>query len=71
MLRSVEAAEGFPSGTFTRLGLLGVHGDVMEIVTATWKPDHAKAKLVGGWATPLKNMSSSVGMISNPILMGK
>ena len=23
--------------------------------------------LVGGWATPLKNMSSSVGMISNPI----
>ena len=27
--------------------------------------------LVGGWATPLKNMSSSIGMISNPILMGK
>ena len=23
--------------------------------------------LVGGWATPLKNMSSSVGMIRNPI----
>ena len=23
--------------------------------------------LVGGWATPLKNMSSSIGMISNPI----
>ena len=28
-------------------------------------------KLVGGSATPLKNMSSSIGMISNPILMGK
>ena len=27
--------------------------------------------LVGGWATPLKNMSSSIGMIRNPILMGK
>ena len=27
--------------------------------------------LVGGWFTPLKNMSSSIGMISNPILMGK
>ena len=25
------------------------------------------SSLVGGWATPLKNMSSSVGMISNPI----
>ena len=23
--------------------------------------------LVGGWAAPLKNMSSSIGMISNPI----
>ena len=23
--------------------------------------------LVGGWATPLKNTSSSIGMISNPI----
>ena len=23
--------------------------------------------LVGGWATPLKNMSSSIGMIRNPI----
>ena len=22
--------------------------------------------LVGGWATPLKNMSSSIGMIRNP-----
>ena len=28
-------------------------------------------RLVGAWATPLKNMSSSIGMISNPILMGK
>ena len=27
--------------------------------------------LVGGWATPLKNMSSSIGMIRNPRLMGK
>ena len=27
--------------------------------------------LVGGWATPLKNMTSSVGMIRHPILMGK
>ena len=27
--------------------------------------------LVAGWATPLKNMSSSIGTISNPILMGK
>ena len=27
--------------------------------------------LVGGWATPLKNMTSSIGMIRNPILMGK
>ena len=27
--------------------------------------------LVGGWATPLKNTSSSIGMIRNPILMGK
>ena len=25
------------------------------------------SQLVGGWATPLKNMSSSIGMISNPI----
>ena len=33
-----------------------------------------KKKLVGGWWlvwTPLKNMTSSIGMISNPILMGK
>ena len=29
------------------------------------------AKLVGGWATPLKKMSSSIGMIRNPISMGK
>ena len=27
--------------------------------------------LVGGWATPLKNMSSSIGMTRNPRLMGK
>ena len=27
--------------------------------------------LVGGWASPVKNMSSSIGMIINPILMGK
>ena len=27
--------------------------------------------LVGGWATPLKNMSSSIGMMTFPILMGK
>ena len=27
--------------------------------------------LVGGSATPLKNMSSSLGMISNPIFLGK
>ena len=27
--------------------------------------------LVGGWATPLKNMSSSIGMMKFPILMGK
>ena len=27
--------------------------------------------LVGGWATPLKKMSSSIGMISNPIFLGK
>ena len=27
--------------------------------------------VVGGWATPLKNMNSSIGMIRNPILMGK
>ena len=26
-----------------------------------------KERLVGGWATPLKNMSSSIGMIGNPI----
>ena len=26
-----------------------------------------KPKLVGGWATPLKNMSSSVGMMKFPI----
>ena len=32
---------------------------------------HHQPGLVGGWATPLKNMSSSIGMISNPILMGK
>ena len=30
----------------------------------------AEFDLVGGWATSLKNMSSSIGMISNPILMG-
>ena len=29
------------------------------------------ANLVGGWATPLKNMSSSIGMMTFPILMGK
>ena len=27
----------------------------------------SQTTLVGGWATPLKNMSSSIGMISNPI----
>ena len=27
--------------------------------------------LVGGWATPLKNMSSSIGMIRHPIFLGK
>ena len=26
--------------------------------------------LVGGWATPLKNMTSSIGMMRFPILMG-
>ena len=31
------------------------------------EPDYTY--LVGGWATPLKNMTSSVGMIRNPILM--
>ena len=39
-----------------------------------WQPNHQPAvhgNLVGGWATPLKNMSSSIGMIRNPILMGK
>ena len=29
-----------------------------------------KLLLVGGWASPLKNMSSSIGMISNPIFLG-
>ena len=28
---------------------------------------HESCILVGGWATPLKNRSSSIGMISNPI----
>ena len=27
--------------------------------------------LVGGWATPLKNMSSSIGMMNFPIFLGK
>ena len=27
--------------------------------------------LVGGWATPLKNMSSSIGMMTFPIFLGK
>ena len=30
-------------------------------------PSIIHISLVGGWATPLKNMSSSVGMIRNPI----
>ena len=38
-----------------------------QLVSFTWP----KPSLVGGWATPLKNMSSSIGMISNPIWMGK
>ena len=27
----------------------------------------AKSSMVGGWATPLKNMSSSIGMMTFPI----
>ena len=36
------------------------------------QPDvFAIGNLVGAWVTPLKNMSSSIGMISNPIFLGK
>ena len=28
-------------------------------------------ELVGGWATPLKNICQSIGMMTFPILMGK
>ena len=30
-------------------------------------PNLENISLVGGWATPLKNMTSSIGMIRNPI----
>ena len=40
-------------------------------VDLQWATDANRSNLVGGWFTPLKNMSSSIGMISNPILMGK
>ena len=32
---------------------------------------HHHPSLGGGWAPPLKNMSSSIGMIRNPIFLGK
>ena len=38
---------------------------------ATWgRCNLPRDDLVGGWATPLKNMSSSIGMMRFPILMG-
>ena len=32
--------------------------------------EHVKPRLVGSWATPLKNMSSSIGMMKFPKKMG-
>ena len=43
----------------------------LEVSKNGGTPKSSNHLLVGGWATPLKNMSSSIGMISNPILMGK
>ena len=43
-----------------------------RFVVDLWKQNVKNHKLVGGWATPLKNMISSIGMMTrNPILMGK
>ena len=33
--------------------------------------EFTQSNLVGGWATPLKNMSTSIGMISNIVYMRK
>ena len=56
------------------IGFCRIYAGNMGSITR-WPPKHRKPVdlyqqyhfLVGGWATPLKNMSSSVGMISNPI----
>ena len=47
----------------TNRGPRDVCGRIMAILVAN--------NLVGGWATPLNNMSSSIGMIRHPSHMGK
>ena len=45
--------------------------DLCRLTIPLEKRKEKKHLLVGGWATPLKNMSSSIGMIRNLINMGK
>ena len=40
-------------------------GDV-HVACLSWPPDQFRHLWVGGWATPLKNMSSSIGMMKFP-----
>ena len=48
---------------------MGVNfGFVMVYLSLEWQVELGKQpNLVGGWAAPLKNTSSSGGMTSNPI----
>ena len=59
-----QRALGYNSGSLHRLGLSPICGSPARMVDVS----------PAGWwarATPLKNMTSSIGMIRNPILMGK
>ena len=49
------------------------HGDLLKEPSKVDSDNGlpGKLQLVGGWFTPLKNMSSSIGMMTFPILMGK
>ena len=63
------------------IALSGTNGPTIQPVKQTYKQTGVNlgasswvtltSDLVGGWATPLKNMSSSIGMMRFPILMGK
>ena len=57
---------GWAVGTAKRfLSFSGSCYERIEVIIKSTK------KLVGGWATPLKNMSSSIGMMRFPSQIGK